>query len=99
MLPEDFSDMLFVFLRVVRVDENVIKLHNNIDIEHISKDIIHKALEGSWSITRIKHTVLRQYSEQVEYEQSKSNLEFNYLIVQFIYKYSRVKGISYIVMG
>ena len=42
---------------------------------------------------------LRQYNEQVEYEQSKLNLESNYLIVQFIYKYSRVKGILYIVMG
>ena len=40
---------------------------------------------------------LRQYNEQVE--QSKLNLEFNYLIVQFIYKYCRVKGISYIVSG
>ena len=40
---------------------------------------------------------LRQYNEQVEYEQSKSNLESNYLIVQFIYEYNRVKGILYIV--
>ena len=30
---------------------------------------------------------------------SKSNLEFNYLIVQFIYEYRRAKGISYIVSG
>ena len=28
-------------------------------------------------------------------EQAKSNLESNYLIVQFIYEYSRVEGISY----
>ena len=32
-------------------------------------------------------------------EQVKSNLESDYLMVQFIYEYSRVKGISYIVMG
>ena len=30
---------------------------------------------------------------------SKSNLESNYLIVQFIYECSRAKGISYIVAG
>ena len=42
---------------------------------------------------------LRQYNEQIEYEQSKSNLESDYLIVQFIYKCHRAKGISYIVMG
>ena len=29
------------------------------------------------------------------YEQSKSNLEFDYLIVQVIYEYHRAKGISY----
>ena len=33
------------------------------------------------------------------YEQSKSNLEFDYLIVQVIYESCRVKGISYIVAG
>ena len=32
-------------------------------------------------------------------EQAKLNLESDYLIVQFIYEYSRVKSISYIVMG
>ena len=32
-------------------------------------------------------------------EQSKLNLEFGYLIVQFIYEYCRAKGISYIVSG
>ena len=32
-------------------------------------------------------------------EQSKSNLESDYLVVQFIYEYRRAKGISYIVSG
>ena len=32
-------------------------------------------------------------------EQAKSNLVSDYLIVQFIYEYSRAKGISYIVSG
>ena len=32
-------------------------------------------------------------------ESSKSNLEFNYLIVQVIYEYCRVKCILYIVTG
>ena len=41
---------------------------------------------------------LRQYDEQ-GLEQSKLNLEFNYLIVQFIYECNRAKGISYIVTG
>ena len=32
-------------------------------------------------------------------EPSKSNLESDYLIVQFIYKFNRAEGISYIVSG
>ena len=32
-------------------------------------------------------------------EQAKSNLEFDYLIVRFIYECNRAKGISYIVSG
>ena len=32
-------------------------------------------------------------------EQAKLNLEFDYLIVQFIYECNRAKGISYIVSG
>ena len=35
----------------------------------------------------------------IDYEQSKSNLEFDYLIVQVIYEYHRAKGILYIVIG
>ena len=31
--------------------------------------------------------------------QAKSNLKSDYLIVQFIYEFSRAKGISYIVSG
>ena len=31
--------------------------------------------------------------------QAKSNLESDYLIVQFIYEFGRAKGISYIVPG
>ena len=40
---------------------------------------------------------LRLYEKRCD--SSKSNLEFNYLIVQFIYECSRAKGILYIVMG
>ena len=34
-----------------------------------------------------------------QYDSSKSNLESDYLMVQFIYKSGRAKGISYIVFG
>ena len=44
---------------------------------------------------KVKHTVWTIQDN----ESSKSNLESDYLIVQVIYKYSRAKGISYIVTG
>ena len=43
--------MLSVFLRVVRVDENIVKVHNDVDIEHIRENVIDKALEGSQSVS------------------------------------------------
>ena len=46
--------MLGVFLWVVGVDTDVVEVHNNIDVEHISEDVIHEALEGSWSISESK---------------------------------------------
>ena len=41
---------------------------------------------------------LRLIQETIRF-QFKSNLEFDYLVVQFIYEYRRAKGISYIVSG
>ena len=40
---------------------------------------------------------MRLYKKQ--YDSSKSNLESDYLIVQFIYEQHRAKGILYIVSG
>ena len=42
---------------------------------------------------------LRLYNEQLNMNKVKSNLESNYLIVQFIYECNRAKGILYIVTG
>ena len=47
--------------------------------------------------TEAQYTCLRLYKN--DKIQVKSNLEFDYLIVQFIYEFSRVRGISYIVSG
>ena len=41
---------------------------------------------------------LRQNNE-LDKNKAKSNLESDYLIVQFIYEFGRAKGISYIVPG
>ena len=47
---ENLVDMLLVFRRVVRVDEDVVKIDGNIYVEEITKDVIHESLESSWSI-------------------------------------------------
>ena len=46
--------MLGVFLRIVRVDENIIEVHNDIDVEHMRENIVDEALEGSQSVSESK---------------------------------------------
>ena len=43
---ENFSDMASVFFFGVRVDEYVIKVHQYTNIEQVTKDVIHEALES-----------------------------------------------------
>ena len=38
--------MLLVGLHILRVDEDVIEVHDDADVEHISEDSVNKALEG-----------------------------------------------------
>ena len=47
---EDLVDMLLVFRRVVRVDEDVVKVDGNINVEEVAEDVIHESLESGWSI-------------------------------------------------
>ena len=43
---ENFSDMASVFFLRVRVDEYVIKVHQYTNIEQVTEDVIHEALES-----------------------------------------------------
>jgi hypothetical protein len=47
---EDFTDIGLVLRSVLGEDEDIIQVHNNKVIEHISKDGVHEALEGGRSI-------------------------------------------------
>ena len=52
-----------------------------------------------WDESEESNTLFETIQWTIEYEQGKSNLESDYLIVQVIYEYRRVKGISYMVTG
>ena len=47
---ENFSDMASVFFLGVRVDEYVIEVYQYTNIEQVTEDVIHEALESSRSI-------------------------------------------------
>ncbi|KAI6156661.1 hypothetical protein BKA82DRAFT_162480, partial [Pisolithus tinctorius] len=49
---EDLFYMLVVQLLIVGVDEDVIKVNNNADIEHVSEDAVNKPLESCWHISK-----------------------------------------------
>ena len=53
-MSEDFSDMFVVFLQVIGVDQDVIKIYNHEDIYHVSKNVIHEALESGRGIGKSK---------------------------------------------
>jgi len=42
---EDFPDVLLVGLHILGVDEDVVEVHDDTDIQHVSKDSVDKALE------------------------------------------------------
>jgi len=49
MQPESaeyLPDMLLVGLHILGVDEDVVKVHDDADIQHVSKDGVNKALKG-----------------------------------------------------
>jgi len=47
---EYFANMLAVKFCVVAVDEDVIKIDNYANIEHISKDVVHESWESGWRV-------------------------------------------------
>ena len=53
-VSEHFSDMASVFFLRVRVDENVVEVHQYTNIEEVAEDVIHEVLESSgWVGVRV----------------------------------------------
>jgi len=53
-MAEHFPDMLLVGLHILGVDEDVVKVHDNADIQHVSKDSVDKTLECCRGISEAK---------------------------------------------
>jgi len=53
-VAEYFLDMLLVGLHILGVNEDVVELHNNADIQHVSKDSVDKLLECCRGISEAK---------------------------------------------
>ena len=47
---KNFLDVFPILCDTVRVDENVIKVHNDADVEEVLEDIVHEALESCQSV-------------------------------------------------
>ena len=50
-MVEHFPDVLLVGLHILGVNEDVIEVHDDADIEHVSKDGVDKVLEGCRGIS------------------------------------------------
>ena len=48
-MAENLADMLLMVRRVIGVDEDVIKVDDHMNIQEVTKNVIHKSLEGRWS--------------------------------------------------
>jgi len=49
---EYFSNMEFVLRNVVGIDEDVIKIYDDYEIDHICKDVIYKSLKSGRCISK-----------------------------------------------
>lgn len=43
---------------IFNINQNVVKVHNNKNIEFLDKDLLNNFLEASWSITQLKRHYL-----------------------------------------
>src|SRR5882724_4885157 len=76
---EYFPNMEFVLRNIVRIDEDVIKIYDDHDINHICKDVIHQSLKSSRCIS--KH--FRHYQPQMNHSgfrmQSSIHLQVKFI--------------------
>src|SRR5882724_10633527 len=47
-----FPDMFLVLGDVVGIDENVVQIHDDTNVDHVSENVIHKSLEGCGGVSK-----------------------------------------------
>ena len=53
---ENFSDMFSVFIRIIRVNQDVIKIYNHRDVYYIGENVVYEILKSSEDINKsIQH--------------------------------------------
>ena len=68
--------MLFVLCKVVRIDQDIVQIDNDIDVYHIHKDVVHKSLTSCKS-------VIKAFWHYQPLERSVSSLESGFPFVSF----------------
>jgi len=53
-MAEHVPDVLLVGLHILGVDEDVVEVHDDTDIQHVSKDSVNTALEGCRGVSEAK---------------------------------------------
>jgi len=53
-MAEHFPDVLLVGLHILRVNEDVVEVHDDTDIQHVSKDSVDKSLECCRGVSEAK---------------------------------------------
>ena len=88
--PSHFLDMVFMLCKVVRVDQDVVQIDNDIDIYHIRENVVHEPLNSCGSVSKA-------FWNYQPLERSVSSLESCFPFVSFgdAYKVIRVLEIDF----
>ena len=50
--PQHFPDMAFMLCEVVRIDQDVIQIDNDIDVYHIRENVVHESSKSCRSVSK-----------------------------------------------
>jgi len=59
-----FLNVSFVFGNVVGIDENVVKIYDDNDVDHICEDVIHKLLKSCLRIKKVSPSGITNHSKE-----------------------------------
>jgi hypothetical protein len=75
-MPQYFTDVFLMFGQIVGVDEDIVEVHDDAYIKHISEDVIHKTLKD-------RRTIGQAERHDFPFEQAISGSESGFPLVAF----------------